>query len=61
MARNASQPIAVPSESVEELFDALSALPPLTHCRKCGTKLLHLDATFFSHGGQGLDSPITFL
>ncbi len=60
MARNASQSIAVPSESVGELFDALSALPPLTHCRKCGTELLHLDATFFSYGGKVWTLPLPF-
>jgi len=47
-----SQPIGVPSESVKKLFDALSALPRLTHCQKCGTELLHVDATFFSCGGE---------
>jgi hypothetical protein len=38
--------------SVEELFDALSALPPLVHCRKCGSRLLQMNATFFSYGGK---------
>jgi len=47
-----SPPIGVPSKSVKKLFDALSALPRLTHCQKCGTELLHVDATFFSYEGE---------
>ena len=39
-------------QSVEELFDALSALPPLVHCRKCGSRVLLMNATFFSYGGK---------
>jgi hypothetical protein len=38
----------VPAQAVEDLFTTLAALPPLTHCRRRGFKLLHLDATFFS-------------
>jgi len=38
--------------SVEELFDALSAPPPLVHCRKCGSRLLQMNATFFFYGGK---------
>lgn len=45
-------PIVVPSNAVQELFDTLSALPRLTHCRKCNSELLHVDATFFSYGGE---------
>jgi hypothetical protein len=52
MANHSSRSIIVPSQSVEELFDALSALPRLTRCRNCGTALLHLDATFFSPSGK---------
>ncbi len=60
MAKNTAQLIIVPSESVEELFAALSALPRLTYCRKCGTELLHLDATFFSYGGKVWTLPLPF-
>ncbi len=60
MAKNGSQSIIVPSESVEGLFDALSALPRLTRCRKCGTELLHVDATFFSNGGKVWTLPLPF-
>jgi hypothetical protein len=60
MAKNGSRSIVVPSESVEELFDALSALPRLTRCRKCGTELLHVDATFFSCGGKVWTLPLPF-
>src|ERR1700751_1907100 len=42
MANHSSRSIIVPPESVEELFDALSALPRLTRCRTCGTELLHV-------------------
>src|SRR6266567_4384182 len=60
MANNSSRSIIVRSESVEELFDALSALPPLIHCRKCGTELLHVDATFFSSSGNVWTLPLPF-
>ncbi len=60
MANNSSRSIIVRSESVEELFDALSALPRLTHCRKCGTALLHVDATFFSSSGKVWTLPLPF-
>jgi hypothetical protein len=39
-------------QSVEELFDVLSALPPLVPCRKCGSRLMQRNATFFSYGGK---------
>jgi hypothetical protein len=60
MANNSSRSIIVPPESVEELFDALSALPRLTHCRKCGTELMHVDATFFSSSGKVWTLPLLF-
>ena len=60
MANNSPRSIIVPSESVEELFDALSALPRLTNCRKCGTALLHVDATFFSPNGKVWTLPLPF-
>ena len=60
MGKNGSQSIIVPSESVEELFDTLSALPRLTRCRKCGTELLHVDVTFFSYGGKVWTLPLPF-
>jgi hypothetical protein len=60
MANHSSRSIIVPPESVEELFDALSALPRLTRCRTCGTELLHVDATFFSYGGKVWTLPLPF-
>jgi hypothetical protein len=45
-------------QTVEELFDALSALPPLVHCRKCGSRLLQRNATFFSYGGRVWNLPL---
>jgi len=60
MANHSSHSIIVPSESVEELFDALSALPRLTRCRKCGTELLHVDATFFPPSGKVWTLPLPF-
>jgi hypothetical protein len=47
----ASAPIAA-TKAVEELFDTLSALPPLTCCCNCGSKLLHVPTTFFSDSGK---------
>lgn len=60
MAKHKSQPISVPSALVEELFAALSATPRMTHCRKCGHELLHVDATFFSYSGQTMTLPLPF-
>jgi hypothetical protein len=60
MATNNSRPIIVPSESVAKLSDVLSALPRLTHCQKCGTELLHVDAMFFSDGGKVWTLPLPF-
>jgi hypothetical protein len=44
--------------SVEELLDALSALPPLVHCRKCGSRLMQMNARFFSYGGKVWNLPL---
>lgn len=60
MANNSSRSIVVPSESVAELFDALSGLPRLTNCRKCGTALLHVDATFFLPSRKVWTLPLPF-
>jgi hypothetical protein len=40
------------SQLIDKLFDALSAIPPLVHCRKCGTELLHANATFSTLAGK---------
>jgi hypothetical protein len=48
----------VPPQAAEDLFNTLSALPPLIHCPKCGFKLLHLDATFFSQNGKVWTLPL---
>jgi hypothetical protein len=42
----------VSSEVIDQLFDTLSALPPLIYCRKCCTKLLQVHATFCSDSGK---------
>ena len=47
-----------PTQSVEEFFDSLSALPPFIHCRQCGSKLLHVDITFLSEGGKAWTLPL---
>jgi hypothetical protein len=39
-------------ESLEELFETLSGLPLSIFCPKCGAKLLHVQATFFSDSGK---------
>jgi hypothetical protein len=46
-------------QTVEELCDALSALPPLVHGDKCGSRLLQMNATFFSYGGKVWSLPVT--
>ena len=60
MAKSKSQSIIVPSLSVEKLFNALSALPRLTSCDNCGTRLLQLDVTFVSSGGRVWILPLPF-
>jgi len=60
MVRSKSQLILVPSGSVEELFTVLSAMPSMTHCRKCGSELLHVDATFFLYSGKTWTLPLPF-
>lgn len=60
MANYSSRSIVAPTGSPEKLFDALSGQPPLTDCRKCGTALLHMDATFFSSTGKVWTLPLPF-
>jgi len=38
--------------AVEHLFNRLSAKSSRDKCRKCSSKLLQLDTTFFSSGGK---------
>lgn len=45
-------------KTVDELFDALSTLPPLICCQKCGTKLLHANAIFVSTSGKVWTLPL---
>jgi hypothetical protein len=52
MEKSNHQSMAVTPQSVREFFDEPSVLPPLTHCTKCETKLLHVDVTFLSSGGR---------
>jgi hypothetical protein len=33
---------------VRELFDTLASWPTPEQCRKCGSKFIHVDTTFFS-------------
>lgn len=52
-----NKPLSVSSavkatQPVDELFDILSAAPVQIHCRNCGTKLLHIQTTFFSDSGK---------
>jgi hypothetical protein len=54
---SASSTVA-PTQSIEELFDSLSTLPPSIHCRQCGGKLLHVDATFFLESGKAWTLPL---
>jgi hypothetical protein len=44
--------------AVEDLFDTLSDLPSPVRCNRCGSELLHLDATFFSTGGKVWTVPL---
>jgi hypothetical protein len=48
-------------QSVEELLDTLSALPPLVHCRKCRSRLLANERHIFLVWGKGVGPPVTCL
>jgi hypothetical protein len=39
--------------AVEDLFDELAAKPPPSQCPRCGSRMIHLDTTFFSPDGHG--------
>ncbi len=39
--------------AIDNLFDTISSEPPHGRCFKCGSKMMHLDATFFSPGPSG--------
>src|SRR5437660_1338987 len=54
---NTSRFITV-SQSVGDFFNTLSTLPRLLRCRRCGSKLLHLDATFFSQSRKVWTLPL---
>jgi hypothetical protein len=54
---SAPRPV-VSSEIIDELFDTLSAQPPLIYCPKCRNKLLHVHATFFSDSGKSWTLPL---
>jgi len=43
---------------IKEFFDKLSALPKPEECRKCGSKLMHVETTFFSSGEQFWTIPL---
>jgi hypothetical protein len=43
---------------LKELFDNLSALPSPHQCRKCGSELMHVNATFFSLGERVWNLPL---
>jgi len=39
-----------PSQFAERILEVLSTLPPLLHCKKCGSKVIHRDATLSYNG-----------
>jgi hypothetical protein len=43
---------------LKEFLDNLSALPSPERCRKCGSKLMHVDATLFSSGEKFWTLPV---
>jgi hypothetical protein len=43
---------------IKELFDKLSTLPKPEQCGKCGSKLMHMETTFFSQGEQFWTIPL---
>ena len=58
MANKSLSSTEAQSQLIDKLFDALSAIPPLLHCRKCGTELLHANATFFTLAGKEWTLPL---
>jgi len=46
---------------VREFLDTMRAAPPLEYCRRCGSKMLLVETTFFSHGEQFWTVPIPVL
>ena len=42
-----------PHSALHSLFEALASEPPRAACLKCGSKMMHLDTTFFSPGPSG--------
>ncbi len=43
---------------IKELFDNLRALPTPEQCGKCGSKLMHVETTFFSLGEKFWTLPL---
>jgi hypothetical protein len=58
MANTSLSSTEAQSQLIDKLFDALSAIPPLLHCPKCGTELLHTNATFFTLAGKEWTVPV---
>lgn len=58
MANTSRSSTAAQSQLIDKLFDDLSVLPPLLHCRKCGAELLHANATFFTLAGKEWTLPL---
>jgi hypothetical protein len=46
---------------IKKLFDDLSSLPTPEQCPKCGSKLMHMETTFFSLGEQFWTVPLACL
>src|SRR5437667_344904 len=53
--------LQVPTTYSPHDFHPLPALPPLVHCRKCGSRLLQMNAVFFSYGRKGVEPPVNCL
>jgi hypothetical protein len=58
MANTSRSSTEAQSQLIDKLFDDLSVLPPLLHCRKCGAELLHANATFFTLAGKEWNVPL---
>jgi len=55
MANTSLSSTEAQSQLIDKLFDARSAIPPLLHCRQCGTELLHAECHVFHACRQGVD------
>lgn len=58
MANTSLSSTEAQSQLIDKLFDARSAIPPLLHCRQCGTELLHAECHVFTLADKEWTVPV---